>query len=142
MHICVVTSCILFSLWQLRRFWHLLLQVERLSQQLQRLERDLEAAKSAEASARAEAASETKRRALQTAEAEASGANARSEHAQAHNSLQASVRKLEVIQHTSDLLLITASAFCAYVVLMCLNIRRKQEEKQIPAHRKRLRLRK
>ena len=72
------------------------LQVDRLSQQLQKLERDLEAARNAEVSARAEAASEAKRRALQSAEAEAAGANARSEHAQALNTLQASVKKLEV----------------------------------------------
>ena len=70
--------------------------MDRLSQQLQKLERDLDSARSAEASARAEAASEAKRRALQTAEAEAAGANARSEHSQALSSLQASVKRLEV----------------------------------------------
>lgn len=74
----------------------LLLQVEKLSQQLERLERDLETAKSAEASARAKAASEAKRHALASAEAEAAGANARSEHARALGRLSASVKKLEV----------------------------------------------
>ncbi len=73
------------------------MQVDRLSLQLQKLEKDLEAARNAESSARAEAASEAKRRALQTAEAEAAGANARSEHAQALSTLQASVKKLEVL---------------------------------------------
>ena len=72
------------------------LQVDRLSQQLQKLERELETTRSAEASARAEAASEAKRRALQSAEAEAAGANARSEHVHALNSLQAAVKRLEV----------------------------------------------
>jgi len=70
--------------------------VDRLSQQLHKLERDLDSAKSAEASARAEAASETKRRALQTAEAEAAAANTRSEHSQVLSRLQACVKKLEV----------------------------------------------
>ena len=74
----------------------LLLQVDKLLQQLQKLERDLEAAKSAELSARAQAASEAKRRALASAEAEAAGANARTEHAQALGRLSASVKKLEV----------------------------------------------
>ena len=90
----------------------LLLQLDRLSQQLQRLERELEAAKGAEASARAEAASEAKRRALQTAEAEAAGANARSEHAQALNSLQASVRKLEVCLRSQFLINFAPSSIC------------------------------
>jgi len=85
-----------FSFIYLPKIGRLYLQVDRLSQQLHKLERDLDSAKSAEASARAEAASETKRRALQTAEAEAAAANTRSEHSQALSRLQASVKKLEV----------------------------------------------
>lgn len=71
-------------------------QVDRLSQQLQKLEGDLEAAKSAEASARSKAAAEAKQRALAAAEAEAAGANARQEHSQATSRLSASLKKLEV----------------------------------------------
>ena len=88
-------------------------QAERLSQQLQRLERDLDAAKSSETSARAQAAWEAKRSALQAAEAEAAGANARSEHAQALGRLTAASKKLEVGLHPTYTIRLFRGADCA-----------------------------
>ena len=96
-------------------------QVDRLSQQLQKLEGDLEAAKSAEASARSKAAAEAKQRALAAAEAEAAGANARQEHSQATSRLSASLKKLEVKLYV-----------CCQGFTMC--SKRQQDTQQLSRH--------
>jgi hypothetical protein len=76
--------------------WYALLQLEKLSQQLQTAQKDLEAARSAEATARSKAAAEAKQRATQKAEADAAAANMRSEHAAELARLAANRKKLEV----------------------------------------------
>lgn len=76
--------------------WYALLQLEKLSQQLQNAQRDLDSARSAEATARSKAAAEAKQRATQKAEADAAAANMRSEHAAELARLAANRKKLEV----------------------------------------------
>ena len=73
-----------------------ILQLEKLSQQMQAAQRDLEAARNAEATARSKAAAEAKQRATYKAESDAAAANMRSEHAAELARLDANRKKLEV----------------------------------------------
>jgi len=73
-----------------------MVQLEKLSQQLQAAQKDLEATRNAEASARSKAATEAKLRATQKAETDAATANLRSEHAAELARLAAARKKLEV----------------------------------------------
>jgi hypothetical protein len=57
-----------------------ILQLDKVTQQLQQLQKDVEAARSAEASARGRTAAAEKLQATQAAEAEAAAANLRLEH--------------------------------------------------------------